>query len=675
MLPEGEVRWVHARGQVEPDAQGRAPRVQGTVQDVSDQKRAERELLARARQQAAVASLGQLALEGGDLTALMQKASELVADVLDVEFTQVVELRAEPAALLLRAGVGWREDAVGHATLPVGLASQAGYALDPGAPVVLRDAHTGTRFPVADLWAQHGVKSGVAVTIHGQEAPFGFLGADTASPRTFSTQDIDFLQSVANVLATAIERHRAGDRLAQQALHDPLTGLPNRALVMDRLSQALARAHRRESSLAVFFLDLDRFKVVNDGLGHSAGDELLVAVASRLRSVVRPADTVARLGGDEFVVVSEDVPDGAHAATLARRIADVLNVPVTVAGREVPVTASIGMVLADRDHDTPESLVRDADVAMYRAKERGRARCELFDTTMRDRVTERLETEGALRRALEREELCVVYQPEFSLRDGSLVGVEALLRWEHPERGLLRPSQFLPLAEDTGLIVPMGTWALAEACRQASAWRDTHGDLGSLVVWVNFSARQLMQPDIPDIVADIVQRTLGDPSHLGIEITESVLMDDIDAAGSALRRLKQLGVQLAIDDFGTGFSSLSYLKQFPVGVLKVDRSFVRGLETDADDGAIVRAVIGLAHSLGLVAVAEGVKTAEQLRTLRLWGCDVAQGYHLGEPADALAIDEVLRANDEVTRRRRVRHPVDPDRVDPAAPRPVALVDA
>ena len=656
LLPSGEVRWVQARGQVVLDDGDRPRSVQGTVQDITDQKRAERELLSRARQQAAVARLGQRALEGGDLATLMQEAAGLVGQVLDVEFSRVLELVTDPPALLLRAGVGWRDGQVGAAVVPVGTRSHAGYALDIGRPVVMKDARTETRFEIAGILADHNVISGVSVTIPGHDEPFGVLSADSSTLRAFSRQDIDFLLAIANVLATAIERHRVNDRLSQLALHDPLTGLPNRALVMDRLGQALARAQRQESSLALFFLDLDRFKVVNDGLGHSAGDQLLIAVAARLKAVVRPTDTVARFGGDEFVILSEDVPDRDHAAIVAERIADALARPVSVAGREVPVTVSIGMVITNGEHDDPESLIRDADVAMYRAKERGRARYELFDSTMRERVTERLETEAALRLALARDELRVLYQPEFSLRDGSIVGVEALLRWDHPDRGLLTPAEFLSLAEDTGLIVPMGMWALGEACRQAQAWREDHGDLDSFTVWVNFSARQLTQPDIPEIVADIVSRTLVDPTRLGIEITESVLMEDLEAVGSALRGLKQLGVQLAIDDFGTGFSSLSFLKRFPVGVLKVDRSFVAGLGRDPGDSAIVRAVIGLAHSLGLVAVAEGVKTPEQLSTLRSWGCDVAQGYHLGVPSDARTIDALLRRS-----RRRARADAEVDR--------------
>jgi diguanylate cyclase (GGDEF)-like protein len=665
VLPSGEMRWVHARGQVALDDSDRPRCIRGTVQDITDQKRAERELQARARQQAAVARLGQRALESGDVATLMQEATGLVSQVLDVEFARVLELG--PAGLLMRAGVGWRDGAVGTEVVPVGARSHAGFAVDTGQPVVMKDARTETRFEVDGLLLEHNVISGVSVTIPGHDQPFGALSADASSLRAFSRQDVDFLVAIANVLATAVERHRASDHLAQLALHDPLTGLPNRALVMDRLAQALARARRQKSSLALFFLDLDRFKVVNDGLGHSAGDQLLIAVAGRLTAVMRPTDTVARFGGDEFLILSEDVPSSDHAALVAERVADALARPVTVAGRDVPVSASIGMVITSDEHDDPESLIRDADVAMYRAKERGRARFELFDTTMRDRVTTRLETEAGLRLALERDELRVMYQPVFSLRDGTMIGVEALLRWDHPERGVLTPTEFLPLAEDTGLIVPMGMWSLSEACRQARAWHDDHGDLDGFTVWVNFSARQLMQPDLSEVVADIVSRTLVDPTRLGIEITESVLMEDLEAVGNGLRGLKQLGVQLAIDDFGTGFSSLSFLKRLPVGVLKVDRSFVAGLGHDPGDSAIVRAVIGLAHSLGLRAVAEGVKTPEQLSTLRSWGCDAAQGYHVGVPSDARTIDALLR------RSRRADEPGTPPEETVEADEDAALV--
>jgi diguanylate cyclase (GGDEF)-like protein len=475
------------------------------------------------------------------------------------------------------------------------------------------------------------------VVTPGESAPSGFLDVDALAPHALGATDIAFLTSVDNVLAAATQRHQAEKKLAHQALHDPLTSLPNRALLMDRLDQAAARALRQPVPLTVLFLDLDRFKVVNDGLGHSAGDELLRVVAHRLVEAVRPGDTVARFGGDEFVVLCENLPGEEAAAALAGRIADTLSHPVTIAGREVAITASIGIVVADTALASPEDLLRDADTAMYQAKERGRARHEVFDAAARKRVMERLDTEMALHRALERGEFRLWYQPEVALEDGRIVGLEALLRWEHPEWGVQLPGQFLHLAEETGLILPIGEWALEEACRQAQAVRAAGPELSSVVVWVNLSARQLAQPDLVAVIARVLADTATDPALLGLEITETVLMEDVETLGETLRRLRHLGVRLAIDDFGTGFSSLSWLRQFPVDVLKVDRSFVNGVTGTDGDRAIVDAVIGLARSLDMVAVAEGVETRAQAAALRSLGCDVAQGYYFCRPMEHAAL--------------------------------------
>jgi diguanylate cyclase (GGDEF)-like protein/PAS domain S-box-containing protein len=427
------------------------------------------------------------------------------------------------------------------------------------------------------------------------------------------------------------QRKQSDMMLTHMALHDSLTGLPNRALALDRLSLALARTERHPSSVAVLFLDLDRFKVINDSLGHNVGDELLVAVAGRLREAVRPSDTVARLGGDEFVVVCEDIAGVDDATRIAQRIADALSRAFDLNGEEVVLATSVGIALSSEPDDTPESLLRDADAAMYRAKEGGRNRYEVFDSSMRVEAVERLELEQALRRALGRSEFRLFYQPVLDVETGTIVGVEALLRWEHPERGLLRPAEFISLAEETGLILPIGRWALQEACRQAQRWRQANPSRPPLTVAVNLSARQLAQPDVADMVAQALESTGTDPSQVWLEITESVLTGDTEATVGALRALKALGVRLSVDDFGTGYSSLLYLKRFPVDTLKVDRSFVAGLGTHPDDTAIVAGVVGLAQTLGLTAVAEGVETEEQRAALLALGCDLAQGYLFGHP--------------------------------------------
>jgi diguanylate cyclase (GGDEF)-like protein len=413
-----------------------------------------------------------------------------------------------------------------------------------------------------------------------------------------------------------------------------LTDLPNRALLLDHLELAIARADRATTGIALLFLDLDRFKSVNDTLGHDAGDELLVAVADRINQLLRPADTVARLGGDEFVILCEDVVDEHHAVSIAQRILSLIEAtPFRLAGTEIPVTASIGVALSAGGAAHPEALLRDADAAMYRAKDLGRARIELFDETMRRRAAERLELADELARAMENDQIVVHYQPCVSLHTGRVTSVEALARWDHPDRGILAPTEFIGLAEETGLIVGLGLRVLNDACAQAKAWADQLGDAAPRI-HVNLSARQLTAANLTVLVRGVLDGSGLEPELLCLEITESVLMEDAPAVIDALRRLKDIGVLLAIDDFGTGYSSLSYLRRFPVDILKVDQSFVDGLGPDPEDSAIVAAIVNLASTLELEAVAEGVETREQLERLRALGCATAQGYVFAEPAPA-----------------------------------------
>ncbi|MBV8979769.1 MAG: EAL domain-containing protein [Acidimicrobiia bacterium] len=433
------------------------------------------------------------------------------------------------------------------------------------------------------------------------------------------------------------ERKDAEEQLVHQALHDALTGLPNRALFLDRLGLALSRLERRPGLAAVFFLDLDYFKVVNDSLGHSAGDEVLVAVAARLQGSLRDGDTAARLGGDEFAVLCDDLVDEGEALQIAERLgAAVASQPVPLAGRELVVTVSIGVAFATRPDQRPEALLRDADAAMYRAKERGRARYELFDSAMRARAVARLETEATLRSALEDGRLSLSYQPEVALRDGRLIGAEALLRWRPGTpaaggRDLTPPSEFIAVAEETGLIVPIGEWVLREACAHLAHWREVSGDRAPDRVSINLSGRQLARSDLVDVVERALDASGLPPNALCMEVTESVLMDDIDLAVGALKALKALGVEIAIDDFGTGYSSLAHLRRFPVDMLKIDHSFVAGLGRNPEDAAIVRAVVALAQTLDLTVVAEGVERPEQLEELRALGCERAQGNLFSSP--------------------------------------------
>ncbi|MEO8968066.1 MAG: EAL domain-containing protein, partial [Solirubrobacteraceae bacterium] len=462
------------------------------------------------------------------------------------------------------------------------------------------------------------------------------------SVRDFRLEDINFAQAMANVLGDAFERQLTDDDMRHRALHDDLTGLPNRLLFMDRLGQALERVRRSKGLSAILFMDLDRFNLVNDSLGHAVGDELLAATAPRLKQAVRSTDTVARFGGDEFGILLEEIVSEQDAIDMAERIASVFNRPFVLGGDEHFVSTSIGIALAEGG-ERPEDVVREADTAMYRAKERGRARYELFDERLRGRALSRLRVESDLRRALERDELTLEYQPLVSLRDLSIVGVEALIRWEHPERGRIAPGDFVPIAEENGLIEPIGRWVLEHACRQAAAWYRGRPDAAPISMAVNLSAVQLSSRGLIDAVAGALRAAGVDPSCLSLEITESVMLADADGLGDVLARLKALGVQLVLDDFGTGYSSLSYLTRLPIDVLKVDRSFIDGLGTEARDTAITEAIVAMSHALSLRVVGEGAETDLQVAELGRLGCDYVQGYHFSRPVSADAITAMLTA--------------------------------
>ncbi len=427
------------------------------------------------------------------------------------------------------------------------------------------------------------------------------------------------------------DRKSLEEQLRHQAFHDPLTGLPNRALFLDRLEHAMVRGTRHGCSVAVLFVDLDRFKPVNDSLGHEVGDELLTAVGRRLREGLRPEDTVARLGGDEFAVLIEDVEDTSDATLVAERVGEVLRPALELRDREVVLTASIGVAVSRAGQRDPDELLRAADIAMYSAKRTGKGLYKVFEPSMGSRALELLELEADLHRALEREELRLHYQPKVELATGRIVGVEALVRWEHRMRGMVPPAEFIPLAEETGLILPLGRWILEQACREAREWQGRHRIGGPLEVSVNVSARQFGHPGLVGEVARVLEETGLDPKGLMLEITESVVMEDAESNVATLRELKDLGVRLAIDDFGTGYSSLSYLHRFPVDALKIDRSFVDGLGEESEDTTIVRSVISLAHALRLEVIAEGVENAEQVERLQALGCRLGQGYIFSRP--------------------------------------------
>jgi diguanylate cyclase (GGDEF)-like protein len=433
------------------------------------------------------------------------------------------------------------------------------------------------------------------------------------------------------VWTVVTEAHADNDLLnafAHQALHDPLTGLPNRSLLDDRVRQAVNRSERSEGYIAVAFLDIDHFKLINDTQGHAEGDALLRAVADRILGAVRPGDTVARFGGDEFVVVCEGVADAAEATQVGDRLREVLEPPFVLRGEEFYVSASIGVALGSSG-DTAEGLLRDADAAMYHAKMEGRARTELFDEEIRVRAERRRSTEKALRHALEESQFELLYQPIVSLEAGWVVGAEALVRWHHPAKGVIMPNDFISVAEETGLILPLGEWVIDEACRQLREWRSQVPHV-PLFMSINVSARQLRNR-ITDVVSEAARRHDVEMSELVLEITEGTLVDDTLRSVEVLEELKSAGLKIAIDDFGTGYSTFGYLKRVPIDVIKIDQTFICGLGSNAKDSAIVSAIAAIARALKVSVVAEGVETADQLCALRRLTCQQAQGYHFARP--------------------------------------------
>jgi diguanylate cyclase (GGDEF)-like protein len=451
---------------------------------------------------------------------------------------------------------------------------------------------------------------------------------------------------VSRSLRYAIERKRVEEHLAFLAHYDHLTGLANRALFRDRLNQSLARADRNKNQVALMFLDLDNFKAVNDTLGHDAGDLLLQGVSERLRRCVRKTDTVARLGGDEFTVILEGITSMQQPAMVAQKILDSLLMPFNLSGHEVFITTSIGITIYPSDSETIKDLLKYADRAMYRAKEHGCNHYQFYAAEMNIRATERLTFRSSLHYALDREELLLHYQPQINLNSGEVVGVEALLRWDLPQYGLLYPERFITLAEETELIAPIGEWVLRTACKQSRQW--INEDLSPFRISVNISSRQFRRRELAGKVERILRETDMDPQRLELELTEGTLMENTEASSDTLELLKNMGVRISIDDFGTGYSSLGYLQRFPIDTLKIARTFVKDITTNPDDAAIARAIIALAQSLRLEVIAEGIETTEQLELLRTQGCEIAQGFLLSRPLPADSIPALVSNGNKLT---------------------------
>ena len=595
---DGQAIWVAENARALRDASGKVTGIEGTAVDITERKRAERS------QRDSERRLRDL-LENMELLAVLKDSQGLV------EF-------ANDSVLRLR-GLS-REDVLGRSWFDL--------------------------FVPEEERAQRRAEFLANLAAGAQESSERWMLGREKERRLVSWHFIPLRNEEGRVTGSAgigvdvTESRAAADKLLHDAFHDSLTGLPNRALFMDRLEHRLARQKRRPGEgFSVLFLDVDRFKVVNDSLGHVRGDELLVAIARRISACLRPGDTVARLGGDEFTILLEDVATRSDATKIADRIHDELGAPVNLQGQEVFSAVSIGIAHGAVSYTRPGEILRDADTALYRAKAQGRGRSVEFDPSMHDRAVALLQLETDLRRALERNELRLHYQPVVSLTTGRITGAEALVRWMHPQRGLVPPGDFIPLAEETGLIGAIGAWVLREACRQGREWQERFG--AAIDMGVNLSSKQFLQPDLVAQVAAVLQETGFSPRNLRLEITETVLMEKSAAVADVLTELRAMGIRLDLDDFGTGYSSLSYLHQFPLDTLKIDRSFVARI-TASDEGAeIVNTILALASSLDMEVVAEGVETAEQLGKLRELHCGYAQGYHLCKPVENTQLEKLL----------------------------------
>ena len=639
--PDGSHATIFDRAFVIRDKTGKAIRMIGAMMDITASKQAEVANSLHATQQRLLAEFGQKALANTDLDAIMNEAVITVGKGLGVKFCRAMELASDGASLIFKAGDGWGDRWLGR-RIPIADAdARKGYELHLSSlePIVVDDFHNETRFVPSEILKEHGIVSAVEVLIRGPSGVYGVLGAYSCDRCAFGAEKVSFLHSIATTLGTAVERVRSDEKVAYLAQFDTLTGLPNRNLFRDRIAQTLTQAARNTWEVGVLYIDLDRFKMVNDTYGHSVGDTLLMLVAHRLENCVRSGDTVGRLGGDEFAIVLSNLATADDADVVAKKVLAKLAHPFKLDGFETYVSASIGISVYPSNGGDPDTLLKNADAAMYRAKEQGRNNIQFYTHALNTRVMHRINLERELRHALDHKELELHYQPQVSLDTGRIVAAEALIRWRHPQRGLLAPAEFIGIAEESGLIVPMGQWVVDTACAQAMKW--FRGGHRELTVAVNVSPAEIRRGNVPERIRLAIERAEMNPEYFEVEITESMVMDSAESFIDTLHALKRIGVMIAIDDFGTGYSNLSYLKRFPIDTLKIDQSFIRDIVTDTDDAVIVRAIIAMAHQLKLDVVAEGVETEAQASFLRRNHIDLVQGFLFAPPLDVISFSRLL----------------------------------
>jgi diguanylate cyclase (GGDEF)-like protein len=596
-------------------------------------------------QQSLVAQFGQQALENSDLDGLLADAVDVLRRGLEVDYCEILEVARDRDIAIYRAGCGWGLNSRDRQQIPAGSGTQTRHILQSSKQVINVDYKFELDFTPPDYVTAQGIRSAAHVLVNSKTAPIGIISVYAREPGRFVTENVSFLHAIAHVAETAFARKSAEERMNFLSQFNALTGLPNRSLFLDRLAQALAQATRGGWLAGVIFVDLDRFKIINDTWGHAAGDRLLLLAAKRLAECVSSGDTVAHVGADEFAIVLSKLGTPDDAIPAAARIVEVLAQPFELTQPTDPervtsyVTGSVGIALFPGDGSDPAALLKNADVAMSRAKELGRNNYQFFLPQMNERAIERGRMETGLRVALKNDEFLLHFQPKTSLRSGEICGFESLLRWQPPNRPIVPPAGFISVLEETGLIESVGAWTVRTVCEQIKAWQSA--GLAARPVAVNLSARQFRDKNLDRIIADIVHSVGIDPHYLEFELTESILMQDTVQAAAMLRNLKALGVSIAVDDFGTGYSSLAYLKRFPLDTLKIDREFVRDCTSDPDDAAIAQSIVSLAHNLGLQVVAEGVETQQQLEFLASVGCDEMQGYYFSRPVPQADCTQML----------------------------------